>query len=398
MKKLLFCIGTLIAVLFSSCSSSDLEVQYFPFKEDASDKWGLINAEGEILSEDEFEHRPSLVVNDYFFVEEKNGKITVYKATEDSPTEIIDGLHSAGYMSEGLIPVAKKDKRICYVNKEGEEQFTLDPISGNEITKVSSFFSDGLAIICVAKENKETGYPENKYGAINTKGEVVIDPEYDFLEPFKNGLAVALKNSDDDSKNKYLILNTDGEEVGSYKAEDYEGRYNNYCVFESKGNESIVDISDECKDLYALKKEQSVYGLSDNYIVFRDSESGKYGVKKYDDPEILFKGDFDGIAILKEGGLFSDDTFFAGRDDNKGRYYNADGEIIEDIDEIKGVANPKYIPGFLNYFDWNDCILKETEDGGVFLNNDLEEVGKHFDKLGLDINEWVYSNYSKLKD
>ena len=156
MKKLLFCIGTLIAVLFSSCSSSDLEVEYLPFKKDKDDKWGLINAEGEILYEDEFENCPSPVLNGYFYAESKNGSVSVYEATEGSPTEIIDGLYAAGYMSEGLIPVTKKNSRISFINNKGENQFTLEPIKGDEIEMVSSFFSDGLAIIGVKKKNKET--------------------------------------------------------------------------------------------------------------------------------------------------------------------------------------------------------------------------------------------------
>ena len=158
MKKLLFCIGTLIAVLFSSCSSSDLEVQYLPFKKDKDDNWGLINAKGKILYEDEFENCPSAVVNGYFSVEGKKGTYTVYKATEGSPTEIIDGLVSVGCMSEGLIPVTKKNCRISYINEKGEEQFTLDPIKGNEITEVTSFFSDGLALFQIKQVDDSSGY------------------------------------------------------------------------------------------------------------------------------------------------------------------------------------------------------------------------------------------------
>ena len=392
MKKLLFCIGTLIAILFSSCSSSDLEVQYLPFKKDKDDNWGLINAKGEILYEDEFENCPSAIVNGYFSVEGKKGTYTVYKATEGSPTEIIDGLVSVGCMSEGLIPVTKKNCRISYINEKGEEQFTLDPIKGDEIDGVTSFFSDGLAIIRVKKKNKETDKYDYKFGAINSKGEVVIDPIYDALDAFKNGFAIAQKDSENSSnKNKYLVLNTKGEEVGSYKAENCEGRYNKYYVFTSNEKQSIIDISNECKEVCTLKNGQTVLNLSNDYIIFQDTVSGKSGVKKYNNPENIFKGNFNYITFINK------DIFFAQRDDHKGRYYDADGKIIKDIDEVEYVGNLNYSMGLSNYFNYGDFIvmLKEDYDEYALLNNDLEEIVR-FEAFYSYPNTFVESDYFDL--
>ena len=412
MKKLLFCIGTLIAVLFSSCSSdsekkekeeespspkSKLAVQYIPFKMNKYDNWGLINANGEILYDNEFKTCPSLVINGFFNVANNDNTYSVNKITKDTPTEIIDGLYDAGYMSNGLIPITKKNSRICYINENGEEQFSLEPYQGNEIAQVSSFFSDSLAIICIKKKNKTTGYSESKYGAINTSGDIVIEPIYDQLDPFKNGLAVALIESSSDSivtdeynsqKNKFIILNTKGEEVSSYNANYFVSRYNNYCVFSSDDKQTIVNINNNCEELSSLKSNQYVSSLSDKYFVFKDAYNDKCGVKGYNNnTDVLFKGNFDYITII------NDNRFFVKQNNSKGKYYDKNGKEIEAIDSVEFISNLNHGDNSL-YFDFNNFIImaKQDYENYALLNNDLNEIVSLKD-LCLNINLWVESDY-----
>ena len=74
----------LIAATFmlAGCSSStENDIDYLAVKSDKDSNWGMIGPDGKILFDDEFENRPSAVINGLFTVEENKG-ISVYKAAE----------------------------------------------------------------------------------------------------------------------------------------------------------------------------------------------------------------------------------------------------------------------------------------------------------------------------
>lgn len=73
------------------------------------------------------------------------------------------------------------------VKKDGKYGFIKD-VNGAAITPLmfddAKRFSEGLAVVRV----------NNKYGAVNTQGNVVIAPRFDYIEPFKAGVAIVQNN------------------------------------------------------------------------------------------------------------------------------------------------------------------------------------------------------------
>lgn len=89
--------------------------------------------------------------------------------------------------SEGLAFVKPDENtRIC-IDKKGNQVF-----DASRWTSVAPF-SEGLARVSVnsAEPNSRSGgsFPDPVYGFINTKGEVVIAPKWDFAKSFHEGLA-----------------------------------------------------------------------------------------------------------------------------------------------------------------------------------------------------------------
>lgn len=159
MKKIFFIpVIALIACSLTGCGESDssLSLDYVPVKTSKDAKWSFIGPDGKMLYEDEFEKKPSPVINGFFNVEESEG-ISVYKASNKKP-ELVPGCEDlvyAGCMSEGLIPVTRKNERIKLVDASGEDKLTFMPVNDTEIISVSSIVTEG--ILCF-------GTADNKHG------------------------------------------------------------------------------------------------------------------------------------------------------------------------------------------------------------------------------------------
>ena len=72
MKTLRLLAIAAVAIIVASCSSKP-EISYLPAKADGDSSWGLVDANGEFLYSDEFDERPSAVVNGLFYVSEDGG-------------------------------------------------------------------------------------------------------------------------------------------------------------------------------------------------------------------------------------------------------------------------------------------------------------------------------------
>ena len=208
-RLFLFLMSIVTVCLFLSCSkeTKNYTIEYIPYKMDKDDNWGMLKPDGTPLFKDEFEGTPSVVINGVFTVTDKNG-VSVYTVGEKpKPIKDCENLKSAGIMSEGIIPIVKKGERIKYIDINGKEKFTLMPYKNKEIEEVSSKFYEGLALIRTS---------ENKYGWINNKGKVVIEPKYaGFYVYFSNGVAIMLKKTKDkEGKEKYIkvIIDKSGKE------------------------------------------------------------------------------------------------------------------------------------------------------------------------------------------
>ena len=175
--------GMIVSFLLTACNSKDSfpQLTHIPCKVSDSDLWGMVGVDGKILFENEFENEPSIAVNGVFSVLNSNDELEYFTA-DSKPKQIgqkayLDG----GYYTEGVIPVVDSNHQILFITKEGDIAFDLKEVKGKKVINVSPLFSDGLMAFCTE---------DNKWGYINNKGKVVIEPVYSFANEFNEGYAV----------------------------------------------------------------------------------------------------------------------------------------------------------------------------------------------------------------
>lgn len=366
MKKLLFVFAAVAAVFaFVSCDKSlseQLKAEYLPFKTDDKDAWGLLGKDGKPLFKDEFDGEISPSINGVFAVETKNG-ISLYR-TSDKP-ELIKGcenLKAVGMMNEGLIPIVRKGQRIEYVDKDGKTKFVLNPYKNKEIVS-ASIFIDGLAAI---------GTDDEKYGFIDAKGKVLIEPKYSYVSVFNEGLCLVQKIE----KNKdtlMVIINKDGKEVkklpkdisiestifeeGKLYAKIGTGENRRCAFFDAKG-EIMRKLP---------KKVKWVSDYQGDYYIYNDEEGNK-GVNNMKD-ETIIRAKYESMEFVGKK------TFLV----EKGDKWN----LIDDEDNVIKTFEDYTI---MRYSDDWECLLGTDSDGkmellnikGEKISNEAFILGKSF--------------------
>lgn len=335
-KQIVFVHGLLtllVGLVFTSCDklADPLnEVEYVPFQENKDGKWGMISNEGEVLFTEEFQNQPTLCVNGRFMVKNSDGLWEIYTA-EKKPEKIGGEYLQAGMFYEDVAPVVEKGKPIQLIDRDGEAKVTLDKLNGKRVEECSNFCS-GIAKVRVGEF----------WGAINTKGKIVVEPEYIELHIDIDGRMIGLhkryKEADDAMKYVYTCLNRKGKEIGTVKGSKINSlrvvttsyRHNNHFV-----NDGVV--------VSALKNDRDVEGImgldgewlikpSDKLVQFRQ-QRGDY---------FTFEGS-DGLGVIDMKGevhirpkffslYFIDDKVIAGRKERNGSFmlYDVEGEKVSD--------------------------------------------------------------------
>ena len=372
MKTLHILAVALIAMIAASCTGKP-DVEYLPAKADGDSRWGLVNAEGEFLFTDEFEYRPSMVVNGIFYVKEGDG-YTVYKA-EKTPKEIGDltGLADCGYYNNGLMPVVHKGEHISFVDKNGKEQFVLDRVDGVNVEKVFSMFVNERNTFCTA---------EGKWGAIDIHGKVIVPPLFDNALVFIDNRVVAK----DAATGNIVIIDRDGNikehvnglpehsDLGGVFIDGYATAYGDERFFMIKKNGEVIKLPESVEDIICWK---------DDYIVYAN-EDYDLGIMKIDG-DIVARPKYSNIEIMSDG------RFWACRDD---KFYiiNNDGNT-ERIDYgIYPVTRLGYLMGKIFNFDFE--LLRKGDYIYHMCNFAGENLGKELDDVDGDINlGYVYSDF-----
>ena len=98
-------------------------------------------------------------------------------------------------MGEGEMPLDPEEEDFVYVNCFKETQdLNLDPVYVNSIGD----FSGGLATVAIGE----------KMGSIDKNGKIIVPIIYDYITPFRNGLAVAINKKTDEEFIPVLITKT----------------------------------------------------------------------------------------------------------------------------------------------------------------------------------------------
>lgn len=356
-----------------SCSKENKEnkVEYIPFRFDKNDNWGIMSLDGKILFKDEFKDKPSSVVNGVFRVKTKDG-YTVYTASE-KPKAIkgLENLQDAGVMSEGLMPIVRKGERIKFVNIKGKEKFTLMPYKGKELSFVFPFY-EGFSKIRTS---------DWKEGFINTSGKIVVEPQWDNIENFHHGLAVAYKKDKNDNK-IYYILNKKGNIIKRLPSDisdvsDFDGKH--FVVNKDTEDGYIVILIDKRGNVIKKfpKKIIDVVMLKNKYIY--ENKDYFWGINDKND-ETLIRAKYTYISHL------GNDTYLARKENDKYVIIDKDDNVIKEFEDYKAMKYHKEL---------NIIIALNTNNKAELIkyNGELLSKDEYLLTDEYEDNDWFFDNY-----
>ena len=211
-------ISVIAILLLTACSkTTESEVQYIPFQESDNSLWGMISPAGEVLFNEEFKEKPTIVRDDRFMVRNADGLWEIYTA-EAKPQKIGNEYAFASMYQNGIALVAEKNKPVSLIDRDGKVVKSLDKVDGKSVESVQRF-SEGYAV-----------YKSDKYfGAINEQGEKVIDAKYLTLKACSDGKFIALDRKYEDEAKKdsstnmsFDVLDTSGKVILSLSLAKYK--------------------------------------------------------------------------------------------------------------------------------------------------------------------------------
>lgn len=313
----------IIGIVSNSCTkneSAESMIDMLAVQTEEDGNWSFLKPDGTLQYPDEFKSQPSAVVNGYFSVRE-NEVCVLYK-TGDKPTPVknCDDLKAVGYMNDGLIPIVRDKSRIILADGNGNDKFTLEPYKGKEIVWCETGFSEGRL---------EIKLENDKYGYVDTKGEMVIKPEYDKVTSFSDGAAWVIK---DDVT--YAIDNKGTVLFKLKKNWDTHSGFKDGLAVVKDSNEHICFINKKGEVTKCPSKVKWVDGYNSEYYIFSDGEN--YGIMTLKDNEILVRAKYDRISLYKG-------NRFVCSNEKKVVILNSKGEVELELDDYeRGEALDKF--------------------------------------------------------
>lgn len=367
----------------------DMHVQYIPFQEEEDGLWGLISPSGKVLFGEEFEHTPTVVRNNRFFVRNDDGLYELYEASEH-PKQIGGEYKQATAFYDGVALVVEKGKPVTLIDTQGKVLKTLDKIGSKTIERVWPF-AGKYAIV-------ETD--DDHYGAIDTKGNCVIEPKYAGISYMGEDLfcVIPAKYADEPrSKTKATVLTAGGEELFELSLNKYEdfGRCQEGKIkvaVEKNGRTQWGLIDKRGETVLAPSKKVSFLGeLRGKYFVF-GNENDDFGLMGIDG-EIVLRAKYDLLFFVGKGklaakmdgeykiintrgetlsgeGTYPSIAFDNGRFDGKHTFARPDDNSWVLID-----ANGKTLKGLPDIYDW------EYETGSSSLTSDYIDINAFLKKF-----------------
>lgn len=346
---IILALGVIGHFIFNVENSSIL----IPAKENDRDRWGLIDFKGNYVVENEWFNMPSVSSDGIVKVKNKDGLYEFFIA-DKIPKKIGSEYKYATNFFQGLAAVVKNNGPITYIDKNGIEILRLEKVNGEEVVE-SGAFSGGLAKF---KNSK------NKWGFVDRSGQLVVEPKYDELKMFREGLSMFVVNVDNKKLTGFIDKN--GNEIIS--AREIEGvhwgngligfvdEYGDYGILNYKG-EKIKKFDKSIKDINVIYSDGKSF-------VFGDGE--EYGLMNKDG-EVVIRAKYDAMA-------FNDDVVMV-VDRGLIGYLNKKGEEI---------IRPKYDIGTL--FNKKFAIVKDGSKYVVIDRNNKEISKNVFISIG-DVSE-----------
>ena len=367
MKNKLYFILIVFAVIMCSCNSTSSRVDYLACQVNEDEDWGFVNAKGEVFCRDAFMNQPSEVREGIFFV--KEGQFySMYQFDAKNPKLLLDGIVNFGRITDGLVPVSKKDSRIEIVDAKGSTKFVLDKIDDQEVISCAPAFEYGYLNICMLDNEGE-----KRYGIIDMSGKIVIYPKYQQFQILGSNLF-------------YVKSEEDGEDIQFFidKAEKKQTQWKKDLDIMYTSENNLIALYNDYFWVYNMSGEevfkcpskvQVVRQFKNDFIVFSgedyDWSDGIMDLKG----EIVLPAKFQNVTIVDNG-------FIAEKENGDVQLFDTKGNLVAEIkDDIEYLEN---IAGFGN--------LKMDGRHYYILDNTFKPVNKiEYDDIITPIN---YGNIS----
>lgn len=199
------CLLILLSILLTSCTHRDTSpVEYFPFKTEKTDFWGLMGTDGKVLFDGVFMYCPSISSGGVFLAREENELFSFYTASE-MPKKLGKDYYSSAklFLYSEYTSVRKAgETAITIINKKGESIASLP----DNIIDVG-FFAYGLAPF-------KTDSVFSCMGYINEQGNVSIPAQYLVATNFVCGVALVSYLSDKETTT--AVINPNGKKIFTF--------------------------------------------------------------------------------------------------------------------------------------------------------------------------------------
>ena len=322
-SKKIVLFAALMMFIISSCGGgkqNEFLFDYIPVKVKKDDKKiSLIDYDGNIVVEDEFDYTSVIFPTDDVITETKSdGKVKYWQIVDKKIKPLIDNEYAGGTPFFEDVAVVRDDKGLLsLIDKKGENLIdNLSIVSEYQVTR-TGVMSDGLIRFKTS---------EGLWGYLNIKGEVVIKPTFIQCENFVDGIARVSK-----STNTFSIINKKGEEI--YKGDDdisYFPVSENLMPFRRKTGDDyffgLIDITSKEK---LIKDSKYQYmKVAYNGFISAANKDLEWGM-------IDKKGEVIGDLRLKYSfaPIYSKSGVIVAKDNKKVKMFDAKGELIKSFDE-----------------------------------------------------------------
>lgn len=355
MKRNAYILLITIVVLLTACNK-ETKIEYFPYRVEKSNFWGMMSPTGKCLYEGKFMYAPSVATRGVFVVREEINQFAYYTA-EENPQRINNELYQVAkpfLLSDFAAVKRKNDNCFGIINKRGQQLATLP----SHIVDLG-LFSEGLAPFVTDSIVPKMGY-------IDTKGSVVIEPRYSVATNFVCGVAlveevvkgiplVTVINPQGE------VLYTFGNEWQALATEYSDGLLPVINIRQEIGfidtqGKMAIEPSDEWAMCIPTNPATIPYTFKAGRCIFSD---GVYYGLMDTKGRIVVPAQYRNL-YLGEGGLFAAED----KDYNWG-CIDADGKTIIPFEHVPGVIRPSITP---------QCIVMQNEAQRYRLINEKGEV------------------------
>lgn len=252
MKKKILTLGAYLAVVVFTLSSCDKkkefpwQFEYLAVQMSSGDSWSIIDKDGKEVVKEEYapEAQISSIHQGAYWVKE-DGKFMLFSVIQPKKPLLDESFANVTEFNAGRAVVSNPNQPIRIINTSGALVATLP----KSIKRCYKFNSDGYAVFM------DSG---NKYGLIDSQGNIVIKAVYAEMETPEDGAVLAKEKTED---KEFLILDMHGKKLGSIDLEKYSVGSNQY-YHEDKifvrnsddGIDGLIVLDKTGKKLFDIRK------------------------------------------------------------------------------------------------------------------------------------------------